>query len=143
MSDKAYKISKEFVDKVFPKKDIDIMGYESPIQVYIGQMHTEQDDTIYRMIRDYGVDVDKEELIKALQYDRGQYDVGYRKGYEQGVRDYAARVKKYYSSLTGKTMTAAVKYVLTVIEQEMLKENREQGINYNDYVPPKKGNTNE
>lgn len=48
----------------------------------------------------------------------------YRKGYEQGVRDYAARVKKYYTSLTGKTLTAVVKYVLTVIEQEMLKEDR-------------------
>jgi hypothetical protein len=31
----AYKISKESVDKIFPKKDIDILGYESPIQVII------------------------------------------------------------------------------------------------------------
>ena len=52
----------------------------------------------------------------------------YRKGYEQGVRDYAQRVKKYYTSLTGKTMTAVVKYVLTVMEAEMInKEHKEDG----------------
>lgn len=46
----------------------------------------------------------------------------YKKGYEQGVRDFAERMKKYYSALTGKTMTAVVRYVLTIMEQEMLKE---------------------
>jgi DNA-binding protein Fis len=46
----------------------------------------------------------------------------YRKGYEQGIKDYAERVKKYYSALTGKTMTAVVRYALTIMEQEMLKE---------------------
>lgn len=49
----------------------------------------------------------------------------YRKGYEQGIKDYAARMKKYYSALTGKTMTAVVRYALTIMEQEMLKENKE------------------
>lgn len=46
----------------------------------------------------------------------------YKKGYEKGVRDFAERMKKYYHHLSGKTMSAVVKYVITVIEQEMLKE---------------------
>ena len=52
----------------------------------------------------------------------------YKKGYEQGVRDYAQRVKKYYKHLSGKTLTAVVKYVLTVMEAEMInKEDKSDG----------------
>lgn len=127
-----YKISKESVERAFPKKDIAITGWESPIEVVMGQLRTSFDEGLederIRAIQEYGITVDKDELIKALQYDRNQYESGfakgYTKGYEQGVRDYAQRVKKYYTSLSGKTMTAVVKYVLTVIEQEMLKADR-------------------
>ena len=81
MKYEGFKISKESVDKVFPKKDIDILGYESPITITVGQMRVEQEDIIYRTIREYGVDVDKDELIKALQYDREQYRKGFVNGY--------------------------------------------------------------
>ena len=87
-----YKISKESVDKLFPNKDIDIMGYESPIKVIMGQMRMEQENNIYRAIRDYGVDVDKEELIKALQYDRNQYEKGYINGYNAKSTDVAEEI---------------------------------------------------
>lgn len=33
-----------------------------------------------------GVNVDKEELLKALNYDRHQYEQGYRDGLEEGYR---------------------------------------------------------
>lgn len=83
MKYEGFKISKESVDKVFPKKDIDIFGYESPITIAIGQMRMEQDNNIYRAIQEYGVDVDKDELIKALRYDREQYEKGYVNGYNR------------------------------------------------------------
>jgi hypothetical protein len=79
----GFHISKESVDKIFPKKDIDILGYESPIQIAIGQMRMEHDNNIYRAVQEYGVDVDKDELIKALRYDRGQYEKGYVNGYNR------------------------------------------------------------
>lgn len=85
MKYEGFKINKESVDKVFPKKDIDIFGYESPIQIAIGQMRMEQDNNVYRAIREYGIDVDKDELIKALQYDRNQYDKGFVNGYNHIV----------------------------------------------------------
>lgn len=56
--------------------------YESPITEIIGEMQMkqreEQDRQIYECIQQYGINVDKEELIKALQYDRDQYEKGYR-----------------------------------------------------------------
>ena len=75
------KISKESVDKFFQKTDIDISGYEPPIEIVLGQMRLEQENGIYKAIQEQGIYVDKGELIKALQYDREQYDKGYEDGY--------------------------------------------------------------
>jgi hypothetical protein len=77
----GFHINKESVSKLFPKVEIDILGYESPINIIMGRMRTEQENGIYKAIQDYGVDVDEEELIKALQYDREQYEKGYINGY--------------------------------------------------------------
>ena len=56
--------------------------YESPIVTYMQEMHNqimdERENAITAKISEsIGVDVDKDELIKALQYDRQQYDKGY------------------------------------------------------------------
>lgn len=56
--------------------------YESPIVTYMQEMHNqimnERENAITAQISEsIGVDVDKDELIKALQYDRQQYDKGY------------------------------------------------------------------
>lgn len=51
----------------------------------------------------------------------------YRKGYEQGIKDYAARMKKYYKHLTGHTLSAAVEYVLGLIEKEMIENKEAKG----------------
>ena len=87
-----YKISKESVDKIFSKKDIDILGYESPIQTIIGQMRMEYENGIYKAIQERGVTVDKDELIKALQYDRNQYDKGYINGYNRKASEVARAI---------------------------------------------------
>lgn len=54
--------------------------YQSPIEVIYKEMRTEFENNVYKAIQDYGVCVDKDELIKALQYDRGQYEKGYADG---------------------------------------------------------------
>lgn len=54
--------------------------FESPVHDVIKQMYEEKENYIYQCVADIGVNVDKEELIRALQYDRGQYDKGYRDG---------------------------------------------------------------
>lgn len=54
--------------------------YNSPIKICTKLLRMTQDETIVRAVQDVGIFVDKDELIKALQYDRGQYDKGYADG---------------------------------------------------------------
>ena len=65
-------------------------GYESPIN-YItttvaSRMAEETDKLVLKTVREVGVNVNKEELIKALKYDRGQYEKGYADGQRDAVR---------------------------------------------------------
>lgn len=51
--------------------------YKSPIDIIYGQMETQMEGDILRAVQKYGINVDKEELLRALQYDRDQYNKGY------------------------------------------------------------------
>lgn len=55
--------------------------YESPITIVYGDIQTEfkreTESLIVRCVQNVGVDVNKDELVKALSYDRDQYDKGY------------------------------------------------------------------
>lgn len=55
----------------------DMPGYESPIRMIVGEMETKMEADTMSVIQRYGIDVDKDELIKALNYDRQQYEKGY------------------------------------------------------------------
>lgn len=76
--------------------------YESPVKMTWGKPDLIQTETqkivkdITKQHEDYitfkieqtlDCEVDKDELIKAMQYDRDQYDKGYQEGYLDGVRD--------------------------------------------------------
>lgn len=52
----------------------------------------------------------------------GEKSAEYREGYEQGVKDMAERLEKYYTSFTGKTMSAAVAYAIKITAEELLKD---------------------
>ena len=59
--------------------------YESPIELFktepiVEQIQSQFDDMVYRGVVRAGVTVDKDELIRALQYDRQQYEKGYADG---------------------------------------------------------------
>lgn len=62
----------------------DISSYESPIRMIVSEMETQMEKDTLTAIQRYGIDVDKEELIKALNYDRRQYEKGYAYGFEAG-----------------------------------------------------------
>ena len=53
------------------------MSYQSPIEIFQTQMRTQIEGEIYKAVMKVSVNVDKDELLKALQYDRGQYQKGY------------------------------------------------------------------
>ena len=51
--------------------------YESPIKIIYGQMQTQMKGDILKAVMRTDIQVDKDELIRALQYDREQYDRGF------------------------------------------------------------------
>lgn len=70
--------------------------YESPIKVSFEDrlkesLLNEEEKAIMGEVHMF-VNVDKDGLVKALQYDRGQYEKGYKDGYNQGVEDGANRM---------------------------------------------------
>ena len=81
------------------------MSYESPIEI-VQKMHDNFETKIIEdticVIRSYGINIDKEELLKALKYDREQYDKGYgdgytkgyNEGYMNGARDFKEKIKE-------------------------------------------------
>lgn len=65
--------------------------YKSPIDVMIAdiqhQIAKQQDEEIYKAVVSVGINVDKAELLRALEYDRQQYE----RGYAYGLRDSAPK----------------------------------------------------
>ena len=59
------------------------MAYESPIKIIEGQLKMQMEGNIMRAVQSYDIHVDKNELLRALQYDRGQYE----KGFQDGIAD--------------------------------------------------------
>lgn len=60
------------------------MSYESPIEVFeetiSSQYNKTLEEAVWKEVTRIGVSVDKHELIRALRYDRGQYERGYNDG---------------------------------------------------------------
>ena len=85
--------------------------WESPINVIQSELMMRYEDGVMKAVRNVGFDVSKEELVKALQYDREQYD----KGYKDAIEEFAEQIVKR-------------------IEEEiaLLKHERAEAIEYDD-----------
>ena len=63
--------------------------YNSPIDLLVteiqNQIVKQQDEDIYQAVLHYIPNVKKDELIRALQYDRNQYEKGYMDGKADAV----------------------------------------------------------
>ena len=58
----------------------DFSAYQSPIELIADKVRMEQDEYVVRCVQKMGVKVDRDELIRALKYDRDQYEKGYADG---------------------------------------------------------------
>lgn len=74
--------------------------YVSPIHVnytdpFVETLKDEFGNAVLRAVQKVDIEVDKDELLKALQYDRGQYENGYSDGrlYEPPVITNADRIR--------------------------------------------------
>ena len=77
--------------------------YESPINIIIQELCTNFESDCLKSVQRYGFDVDKEELAKALNYDRKQYEKGYTDGYNKAIDDFKKiltieKIKEYAES---------------------------------------------
>lgn len=68
--------------------------YESPINQILGEMQTTYENECMKAVQSVGFDVNKEELTKALKYDREQYSKGYSDGYAKAIDEFAERMKE-------------------------------------------------
>lgn len=79
--------------------------YKSPIEKIYSELQTqivqEDENTVMKAVRNVGLSVDKEELIRALQYDRNQYAKGYEDGKNDVLEKLKADIEVAYDELDG------------------------------------------
>ena len=61
--------------------------YESPIEPIKTKIQIQFEDDCVKAIQSCGFNVNKEELVKALIYDRKQYEKGYADGYAKAIEE--------------------------------------------------------
>lgn len=73
--------------KPFMPEDLkDLMSYKSPIETIVDEMALIAENGVYKAAQNVNINVNKEELEKALRYDRNQYVEGFANGYEAGYK---------------------------------------------------------
>jgi hypothetical protein len=70
-------------------------GYKSPIEIITTGVHLLVEENVYKTVTKLGINVDKDELLRALQYDREQYQKGYDDGCKEAIKEFAERLKDY------------------------------------------------
>ena len=66
--------------------------WASPIKMFQTQMQIEYENEVMKAVQKVGFDIDKEELIKALQYDRNQYNKGYADAVDDIAKAFAEKI---------------------------------------------------
>lgn len=59
--------------------------YKSPIEIIMEKMQMRYENAISQATQNVGINVDRDELLKALKYDRGQYEKGFDDGFAQAL----------------------------------------------------------
>ena len=111
-------------DEIFEKE----ATYESPITVELRKIqrnyNRKVDTLILEEVHKYDVKVDKEELIKALKYDRNQYEKGYAQGRQETAEKILTTIYRRlrYATFQQTFALEVVKHVANELEIE-LEEN--------------------
>lgn len=74
-------------------------NYKSPINMWITKVQEDfekkLDEQVYKELLNVGISVDKEELLKALEYDRKQYEKGFKDGKASVIVDLKEIIERY------------------------------------------------
>lgn len=99
-------------------------GYESVIRLYYQDLESKIENEILTAVKNVGIVVDKDELLRALKYDRDQYGEGFRKGklaVENSVIEWQNSIKNDIIDLIGK-----IKYHHSTYGNELIVEDLEK-----------------
>ena len=86
----------------------DLLGYDSPIFMAVKRhcdeiIEKRENEFVARIEEEVGFHIDKEELVKALNYERDEYSKGYRYGYNEGYQkgrdDVIEELKEHFGSI--------------------------------------------
>ena len=64
-----------------------LFGYEPPITMLMNDIEAKIESDCINVVQHYGFNVDKDELMKALNYDRDQYNKGYQDGVKKALSE--------------------------------------------------------
>lgn len=82
-----------------------MFDYDPPINVITDDITQMVDNEVYKAVLKCEIQVDKDELIKALKYDRNQYNQGYAKGRADAIAETAEIVRcfecQYFKTADG------------------------------------------
>lgn len=74
-------------------------NYKSPINMWITKAQEDferkLDEQVYKEVLNVGISVDKDELLKALDYDRKQYEKGFQDGVQSVLKNINEVLMKY------------------------------------------------
>lgn len=87
------------IERFLDMKDIEsfLDNYKSPIEIIGEQINSNFENGILKAVHSFGIDVDIEELKRALKYDRNQYMQGYEFGRKKTAKEFAERLKQKYA----------------------------------------------
>ena len=88
--------------------------WESPIKMMQSEWETQLEGEVLKATRKVGVVVDKDELLKALEYDRKQYE----KGYGDAVKECLSVIREVYHNFCGCDLEHMTKYGNETAEQQ-------------------------
>ena len=87
--------------------------YESPINIIISKLCAKLESDCLKSVQRYGFNIDKEELAKALNYDRKQYEKGHTDGYNKAIDDFVEHI----------TLPITTEEQISEIVEQLKKEN--------------------
>ena len=104
--------------------------YESPINIINDSIDDMvltleknlEGEIVARARMELGIDIDRDGLISALNYDRGQYELGYEEGYKAGF----SRAKAYFLKLVNDKIADEIEKVIINGEEAENDESREE-----------------
>ncbi len=90
-------------------------NYQSPIEIIAKEVQTKIENDCVALCQQYGFHIDKDELSRALSFDRNQYDKGFKDGYDQALNEIKELTEKI------ETYKNAYRIMSDALENEVTK----------------------